>query len=134
MLVADASSLVDFLIRRRAVGDWVADRVGEAVLLHCPHLVDVEVVSALRRLVSHAGLPTAVADEALERFPQLRIQRYPVTLLLQRLWSLRSTLSAYDACYVALSEGLGLPLLTTDTRLARSRGHTAQIIAPPARL
>lgn len=129
MVVADASSLVDFLIRRRSVGDWVGDRLAAAGIAHCPHLVDVEVVSALRRLVREGGLEEGVAANALDLLSMLRIRRYPVTLLLERLWSLRQHVSAYDACYIALAESLGIPLLTTDAGLARSHGHQAEIVS-----
>jgi predicted nucleic acid-binding protein len=128
VLVADASSLVDFLIRRRRAGDWVAERLRESGIAHCPHLVDVEVVSSLRRLTRHGGLDVNVAERALGLFSELRIKRYPMTLLLGRVWALRENLSAYDAAYVALAEALDLPLLTTDQRLARSRGHFAHIV------
>jgi len=47
--------------------------------------------------------------------------------LRERIWTLRGNLSAYDGAYVALSEWLGLPLVTSDLRLARSSGHAALI-------
>jgi predicted nucleic acid-binding protein len=131
VLVADASSIVDFLIRRKRVGDWVAELLKESGIAHCPHLVDVEVASSLRRLTSHGDLDVTVAERALSDFIELRIQRYPMTLLLGRLWSLRESLSAYDAAYVALAEALNFPLLTTDQHLARSRGHNAEIVLFP---
>jgi predicted nucleic acid-binding protein len=130
VLVADASALVDFLIRRRRAGDWVAERLRAAGIAHCPHLVDVEVASSLRRLTHRSGLDPRTAEQALGYLAELRIQRYPMTLLLARVWSLRGTLSAYDAVYIALAEALDLPLVTTDVRLARSHGHCAEIIAP----
>jgi predicted nucleic acid-binding protein len=130
VLVADASSLVDFLIRRRRIGAWVSERLVEAGIAHCPHMVDLEVASSLRRLTGHGGLELGVAEQALSFFTELRIQRYPMTPLLGRVWALRETLSAYDAAYVALAEALDLPLLTTDRRLGRSGGHQARIVAP----
>jgi predicted nucleic acid-binding protein len=45
-----------------------------------------------------------------------------------RLWEVRPSHTPYDAAYVALAERLGLPLVTTDRRLARSHGHRAEII------
>ena len=47
--------------------------------------------------------------------------------LLERLWSLRETVSAYDASYVAVAEALDVPLLTADARLARAPGPTCPI-------
>ena len=47
--------------------------------------------------------------------------------LLGRALALRNQLSAYDATYVALAEGLGATLLTRDARLARAGGHRARV-------
>lgn len=44
-----------------------------------------------------------------------------------RAFSLRDSLSADDAAYVALAEALDCSLLTRDARLARSSGHGARI-------
>jgi len=48
-------------------------------------------------------------------------------LFVDRIWSLRANLTAYDAAYVALAESLPAPLITRDTRLAKAAGHTARI-------
>ena len=132
VIVVDASAVVDFLIRRRLKGAWVADRFAEAGIIHGPHLVDIEVASLLRRFVRSREIDAARAGAALALLPELRLQRYPMTVLLVRIWSLRETLSAYDAAYVALAEALDLPLLTTDGRLARSHGHEVEIVSFPA--
>ena len=45
------------------------------------------------------------------------------------MWDLRDNLTAYDAAFVALSEALDAPLVTTDARLAAAPGHRAVIEA-----
>jgi len=50
--------------------------------------------------------------------------------LLPRVWELRTSVTAYDAVYLALAEVLEAPLLTLDRRLARARGHRARIEVP----
>jgi predicted nucleic acid-binding protein len=43
------------------------------------------------------------------------------------VFALRDQLTAYDATYVALAEGLGATLLTRDARMAKAGGHRARI-------
>lgn len=128
MVVADASVLVDALIRRGSRGDWAAEAIAANVVLAAPHVVDVEVLSAIRRLASRNVIPGEDGQRAVRAFANLRIRRFPVTGLLDRLWDLRAALSPYDAAYVALAEALDLRLLTTDTRLARSHGHGVDVV------
>jgi predicted nucleic acid-binding protein len=48
-------------------------------------------------------------------------------VLLFRIWELRNNVTAYDACYLALAEALGAPLVTRDAKLAAAAGHRAPI-------
>ena len=130
MIVADASAVVDLLTDPGPKGDWVAGQFVTDV--HAPHLIDAEVASALRRLVLRNFLTGRRAREALSSFAELDIERYPMTELLGRVWALRNAISAYDAMYIVLGEALDAPLVTTDERLARARGHHARIVGYPA--
>jgi predicted nucleic acid-binding protein len=58
----------------------------------------------------------------------MAIRRYPQKPFLERAWELRSTLGAPDALFAALAEVLGVPLMTTDQRLARAQNVRADII------
>jgi predicted nucleic acid-binding protein len=129
VVVADASALVDALIRRGPRGDWAASALAGNVAIAAPHLVDPEFMSAIMQLVRRRMISVDYAGGALRSFGLLRIRRFPVTGLLDRLWDLREALSPYDATYVALAEALDVPLVTTDVRLARSHGHSARIVA-----
>jgi predicted nucleic acid-binding protein len=74
------------------------------------------------------GLLDAVrAEEALDDLAAWSLIRYPHDLFLSRIWSLRHSVTAYDAVYVALAETLEVTLLTCDARLASSSGHDAII-------
>jgi predicted nucleic acid-binding protein len=95
--------------------------------LHAPHLLDVEVTQVLRRLVREKTVASHRADEAIGDLRDLRLTRYPHSVLLARIWQLRHTLSAYDAAYVALAEVLDAPLLTCDARIASASGHQASV-------
>ena len=61
---------------------------------------------------------TALAIADLREAP---VERYPLDPLLERAWSLRSRLNAYDALYVALAVELDCPLITTDDRIPDPR-------------
>jgi predicted nucleic acid-binding protein len=126
LIVADCAAVVDALTGLPGTDDLRATLAEED--LHAPTLLDYEVVSALRGLVRGGHLSATRAYDALTDFDALSIRRWPSAApLRRRALSLRDDLSAYDAAYVALAEALRCPLVTRDSRLARSRGHDAEI-------
>ena len=129
-MVLDASAALDYLVEEGPVGDWVREIVEREAEFAAPHLIDVEVASALRSLVVRREVSEGRARDALTDFGEFALVRHPLTEWLPRIWALRTSLSAYDAAYVVLSEALDSPLVTTDVRLARSHGHRAEIHAP----
>jgi len=126
VIVVDTSALVDILLERPSnmALRW---RIGGAAELHAPHLIDIEFLSVLRRLVYGQALSMDAAAVAREQFEDLAIERYPHEPLRDRIWQLRDSLTAYDAAFVALGETLELPLVTSDGRIGRSHGHHAQV-------
>jgi len=117
VIVIDASAFVDVVDGRRAVIDRID---GED--LHAPHLLDVEVLSALRRLVASERLDEGTAAVFRGVLAQADIRRHPHTPLIDMIWSMRHGVSAYDASYLALATVLDAPLVTTDRKLARLPG------------
>jgi len=126
VIVLDASAAVD-LLAARVPADGLADRVLADGDLHAPHLIDVEVAQALRRLAASRALSDDRATDALLDAALLPIVRYPQLALVERAWELRHNLGVYDGVYIALAEMLEAPLVTCDRRLARASGHDATV-------
>ena len=100
------------------------------VRLQAPALCDIEVVSALRRLLRREVISAARATELLDDHLGLRVVRHGHRPLVRRALELRENFTVSDATYVALAEALGAPLLTADRRLARAvRAHSGVELA-----
>ncbi len=127
MIVLDASAAVDLLLRLGAVARIEARLLRSGETLHAPYLFDVEVLQALRRRALRRELTGHRADEALEDFAALDVVRYPHLPLIERIWTLRSNVSVFDAAYLALAEALDAPVVTADVKLARAPGHHARV-------
>jgi predicted nucleic acid-binding protein len=121
VLVIDASICVVALSDDSQAGDRARRRLRDENLA-APELIDLEVASVLRKLVSTGLVPARRADLALADLISLPMDRARHQPLLPRVWQLRGNVSAYDAAYVALAEAIDVPLLTADTRLAAAPG------------
>lgn len=117
--VIDASVAIEYLLRT-ALGLSVSDMLERATALHAPELIDVEVMSVLRRLVNKGELPESRALLALDDLVWWPIERIPSRLLVRHGWRHRQNVSAYDSLYVAAARLLDVPLLTADARLSRA--------------
>lgn len=115
-VVVHVSALVELLVGTEN-GYWVHGRL-RGCRPHAPAQVDTEVLACLERLTATAGLPTAVADDAVARLATMPLVRHPLVELIPAAWAGRSVSGADDAFYVALADRLGAPLVTTDARLA----------------
>ncbi|MGH8939224.1 MAG: type II toxin-antitoxin system VapC family toxin, partial [Actinomycetes bacterium] len=105
-MVTDASVVLGALVDTGGFGALARESMTGADL-HAPHLLDVEVASALRGRVLGGGLDPGLAQEALSDLGDLAVERHPHRWLLGRAFELRDNLTTYDAVYVALAEGLG---------------------------
>lgn len=126
MIVADASAIVDVLVRPDEVPD-LAERLAGDGVLYAPHLIDLELLHAARRLVRIGELSHDRGRELWTDGQRMIARRYPHEGFGDRIWELRENITAYDAVYVALAELVDCPLITTDAPLANSPGHLAQI-------
>ena len=127
MIVVDASAILEILLNTPTGSNVAARLSAPRETLHAPHLLDVEVTQVLRRYALAGNLDESRGDQALVDLGSLPIERYPHGELLERIWQLRDSLTAYDAAYVVLAEALEAPVVTCDARLSRAHGHEARI-------
>lgn len=126
MIVLDTSAAIAALTAHPWRKELVKRLVDDGDL-HAPHLIDIEVVQALRGMVSRGDLSADRAEDVRLDFDDLSIMRYPHQPLADRMWTLRHNLTAYDAAFVSLAEALGAPLITCDGHMARAPGHEAKV-------
>jgi len=127
MIVVDASAVLEFLLQT-PLGVRVEDRLFRRDdEFHVPHLLDVEVVQGLRRLVRTGEVSASRATEAITDLNELDLHRHAHLDLLGRAWKLRDNLSAYDAMYVALAEAIDASIVTCDAALSKAPGRRATI-------
>ena len=126
MIVPDASVVVELLING-PLGEIIgSDLARSAKSLIVPHLLDIEVMSAVRTLTAARRIDSHTGHAVLNRLSLLPAERYAHQPLLPRIWELRHNFTAYDATYIALAEATGSVLYTCDAKLAR--GHRARVV------
>lgn len=119
MIVVDASFIIDFLIE--ALPQPAKKRfLFRRAQLHAPHLIDLEIVNAFRREVLAGELEESLAFRLLRGIPLLPVLRHRHDAYVARIWAFRHNVTANDAAYVALAEGLDCPLVTRDAKLAKA--------------
>jgi predicted nucleic acid-binding protein len=128
VIVVDASVLVAGLGDDGTDGQRARERLLDETLV-APELVDLEVISAWRRLVIAKLMPAGRAASALADLADLPLRRSAHQPFLQRIWELRHVVTPYDAAYVALAEALDVVLVTADARLSRASGIRCAIEA-----
>lgn len=126
MIVLDASVVIE-LLTNGGLADSIRNELArrdESFLV--PHLIDIEVVSALRRLVAGQRIDSHRTGQVLAGLASLPAERYSHTPLIRRIWELRHNFTAYDAAYIALAEATDSVLYTCDEKLRN--GHRAGVV------
>jgi predicted nucleic acid-binding protein len=116
--VMDASAAVEYLLRT-TIGRRVSSSVAGANLV-APELLDVEILSVLRRAVLRKKLQEKRAHEAIDDLVAWDIKRIRHADLVEQAWCHRDNVTAYDAMYVATALLYDAALLTCDGPLARA--------------
>jgi predicted nucleic acid-binding protein len=127
VIVLDASALADWLLVTPGLGGAVAAEIAHDVDVHTLDFAWVEVASVVRRKHLAGEITAHRGEEVLADLDLVPLVRHPAAPLVGRVWSLRDTLTAYDAAYVALAEALRCTLVTTDGGVARAHGHSATV-------
>jgi predicted nucleic acid-binding protein len=125
LIVLDASVVVELLTNATLAEALRRDLAEHSDPLIVPHLLDIEVASALRNLVAGQRIDSHRSEQLLSGLGSLPAERYSHIPLLTRMWELRHNFTAYDAAYIALAEITGSVLYTCDEKL--SKGHRAQV-------
>lgn len=131
MLVVDASCLYE-VVADTPGAEPIRQRLTVDPDHAAPHVVDAEVLGAIRRRHLLGHLDATAAAQAVDDLRDWPGERFGHRTLLTRAWELRASVRSWDALYVALAEALGATLLTTDTRLASARGPTCRIDVMPS--
>ncbi|MGH9062604.1 MAG: type II toxin-antitoxin system VapC family toxin [Acidimicrobiales bacterium] len=121
MLVVDASCLYE-VVAGTTGAERVRARLAADLDHAAPHVIDVEVMSVIRRDLMLGRLDATSADQAVQDLRDWPAERFGHRSLLERAWELRVNVRAWDAVYVALAEALRAVLVTTDGRLGRVPG------------
>src|SRR5262249_31522999 len=105
-----------------------------------PDLIDIECANILWKQIQRFGYPLVDAQMNLATLTALAVQRIPMTSLAADSLSIGANhgITAYDACYVAASSCLGVPLITADSRLVTKLASSsfsvldlATVVIPP---
>ncbi len=126
MLVVDASCLYEVLTGTPR-SEVIRERLAADADHGAPHIVDVEVLSVIRRHLMLGRLDATAAQQAVDDLRDWPAERFGHRSLLERAWELRTKVRAWDAMYVGLAEALRATLITTDARLGRVGGLDCRI-------
>ncbi len=129
--VVDASLLAGALTGSGQEAQWCRSALDRSDIA-APEMALAETTNLFRRMELSGGITRLESTSAHSDLLNLGIELYPFRPFAERVWGLRSNLTAYDAWYVALAEVLDWPLLTLDRRLGRATGPRCEIIVPPA--
>jgi predicted nucleic acid-binding protein len=126
LIVVDASVIAPALADDDADGERARSRL-QGERLTAPAVLDLEVVSVIRKAFLSGALSRRRAGSALADLVDLDLERVSHRRMLVRIWELHQNLTPYDAAYVALAETIDATLITADRRLSLAPGPRCTI-------
>ena len=117
MKTIDASVLLDLLTRPASMTQH-KDILNDD--LSAPDHVIAEVQNALKRMYVTKQISRARANEVANDFANIAIDFVSLHPLQRDMWAMVGHVSPYDAAYLCVARLSNTPLLTRDSRLARS--------------
>lgn len=126
MIVVDASVIAPALADDDEDGERARSRL-QGERLTAPEVLDLEVVSVIRKAFASGALSRRRAGLALADLIDLELERISHRRILARIWELHENLTPYDAAYVALAETINATLVTADRRLSGAPGPRCTI-------
>jgi predicted nucleic acid-binding protein len=126
LIVVDASVIAPALADDDEDGERARSRL-QGERLTAPEVLDLEVVSVIRKAFASGALSRRRAGLALADLIDLDLERISHRPMLARIWELHENLTPYDAAYVALAETIDATLVTADRRLALAPGPRCTI-------
>jgi len=124
--VVDASVGVSLIIAGelsdRAYGLFAHLAADPPAQFYVPDLFYVECTNVLWKQLRWAGYPAAQARGDLKNLGSLALRRVSTAELMIGAFDIAAAqnITAYDACYAALSQRVKAPLVTADAKLARA--------------
>ena len=127
--ILDSSIAADLVLfastRQRFLEEVIAGGVCD---VHAPVHIDVEVVAVIRKYLLLNRISETEAMAMVSAHLTTPMTRYEPGFLLNRVLALRDNFSAYDACYVALTEAIDGTLVTRDAPLARAASRHCDVV------
>lgn len=117
--VVDASVGIKMFLKEEEYSADVKLLFISKVELYVPDLFHIECTNILWKRVTRGIFPRQIAAECISDLYAMQLPTTPTAGLMSKALQLALTfkVTPYDACYVALAELLGIPLLTADIRL-----------------
>ncbi|MBS1905036.1 MAG: PIN domain-containing protein [Actinobacteria bacterium] len=127
MIVLDASAIVELITDARGLAEGVRRTIDGDTDWVIPGHTVAEVANALRGIARGTGAPAETHRMWIAALARFEFDERSVVPLLSRIVEMSANANAYDAAYIALGEALGVPVLTTDAKLAAIPGRRTRV-------